>query len=429
MSGVSFKRFLLGVGALAALQATGWAQMLPLTGDAFIMPGSASNFGGTVNVNIGGVSGYQGLFQFDLSKLPPGTIAANVSSASLRLYVNKIGVAGSINVNVANASWTESTVTGLSGVGVGQLVAGPIAVSVAGAYLSIPITTQVQAWLSGAPNNGLIVTASPSTASLFFDSKENTTTSQLAAIDVVLTPPSGPNGAAGPAGTQGASGPAGAPGVIGPVGDAGPQGPAGVTGPTGPTGPVGPAGATGATGPKGPTGAAGPTGATGPAGPTGPAGATGAAGVAGAGGPGGPTGPTGPPGNAGPAGSTGPVGPTGPQGVILNSFTISSVQSPGALSGALTQDVILVSNPVAAATYTLPAAGPGTAGKELLIVLNNYSFASANSINLTALATDPIVIGSATVCTSGCTNASFPVNIWVQVVSDGNHHWYCPANN
>jgi len=91
--------------------------------------------------------------------------------------------------------------------------------------------------------------------------------------------------------------------------------------------------------------------------------------------------------------------------------------------------VILVSNPVAAATYTLPAAGPGTAGKELLIVLNNYSFASANSINLTALATDPIVIGSATVCTSGCTNASFPVNIWVQVVSDGNHHWYCPANN
>ncbi len=429
MSGVSFKRFLLGVGALAALQATGWAQTLPLVGDAFIMPGSASNFGGTVNVNIGGVSGYQGLFQFDLSKLPPGTIAANVSSASLRLYVNKIGAAGSINVNVANASWTESTVTGLSGVGVGQLVAGPIAVSVAGAYLSIPITTQVQAWLSGAPNNGLIVTATPSTTSLFFDSKENTTTSQLAAIDVVLAPPAGPNGAAGPAGAPGATGPAGAPGVIGPVGDAGPQGQAGVTGPTGPTGPVGPAGATGATGPKGPLGVAGPTGATGPAGPTGPSGPTGATGVAGAGGSSGPTGPTGPPGNAGAAGSTGPVGPTGPQGVILNSFTISAVQSPGSLSGALTQDVILVSNPAAAATYTLPAAGPGTAGKELLIVLNNYSFASANSINLTALATDPIVIGSATVCTSGCTNASFPVNIWVQVVSDGNHHWYCPANN
>ena len=276
--------------------AAAWAQTVPLVGDAFILPGSASNIGGTVTVNVGGVSGFQGLFLFDLSKLPPGTTAANVSGASLRLYVNKVGTAGSINVNVATASWTESTVTGLSGVGVGQLVAGPIAVSVAGSYLSIPITAQVQAWLSGAPNNGLIVTATPSTTSLFFDSKENTSTSQPAAIEVVLTPPAGPNGATGPAGAQGASGPAGAPGVTGPVGDAGPQGQAGITGPTGATGPVGPAGAAGATGPKGPSGAAGPTGATGPVGPTGPSGPAGAAGVAGAGGATGATGAAGPPG-------------------------------------------------------------------------------------------------------------------------------------
>jgi hypothetical protein len=91
--------------------------------------------------------------------------------------------------------------------------------------------------------------------------------------------------------------------------------------------------------------------------------------------------------------------------------------------------VILVSNPAAAATYTLPAAGPGTAGKELLIVLNNYAFTGANSISLTAPSTDPIIIGSATVCASGCTNPSFSVDVWVQVVSDGNHHWYCPANH
>src|SRR5215471_16252953 len=129
MRGVSFKRFLLGMGGLALMQAIAWAQTVPLVGDAFITPGSASNFGGTVNVNVGGVSGFQGLFQFDLSKLPPGTTAANILSASLRLYVNKVGTAGSINVNVANASWTESAVTGLSGVAAGQLVAGPIGVS------------------------------------------------------------------------------------------------------------------------------------------------------------------------------------------------------------------------------------------------------------------------------------------------------------
>jgi hypothetical protein len=114
--------------------------------------------------------------------------------------------------------------------------------------------------------------------------------------------------------------------------------------------------------------------------------------------------------------------------VIRNSFTISPLQSPGTILGTLTQNVILVSNPAAAATYTLPSAGPGTAGKELLIVLTDYSYANANNINLTAPTTDPIIIGSTTVCAS-CTTTSFPVNYWVQVVSDGNHHWYCPANN
>ena len=215
------KRFLFGIGALALLRAAAWAQTVPLVGDAFIAPGTASNFGGTVNVNVGGVAGYQGLFQFDLGSLPPGTTAASVSGASLRLFVNKIGTAGSINVNVATASWSESTVNGLSGVGVGQLVAGPIAVSVANTYISIPVTAQVQAWLNGAPNNGLIVTANPSTTSLFFDSKESTSTSHPAALEIDL---SGQPGAIGAPGSPGAPGVTGAPG---PTGATGPQGPTG----------------------------------------------------------------------------------------------------------------------------------------------------------------------------------------------------------
>ena len=61
-------------------------------------------------------------------------------------------------------------------------------------------------------------------------------------------------------------------------------------------------------------------------------------------------------------------------------------------------------------------------------MLNNFAITGANSINLTAPATDPIIVGSATVCTS-CATTSFPVDVWVHVVSDGNHHWYCPANH
>jgi len=116
--------------------------------------------------------------------------------------------------------------------------------------------------------------------------------------------------------------------------------------------------------------------------------------------------------------------------VIQNGFTISPLQPAGAISGALTQNVILLTNPAASATYILPSAGPGTTGKELLLVLNNFAN-NGNAINLTAAIGDQIVIGSAIVCTTGapCTNTTFPVNFWVHVVSDGNHHWFVPTNN
>ena len=140
MIGVSRKVF-LGICGLALSQAAVWAQSVPLVGDTYIQPGSAINVGGTVTVNVGGVTGFQGLFQFDLSTLPPGTTAASVSGASLRLFVNKVGSAGGINVYAATASWTELTVNGLpGGPAPGAFVAGPISVSVANSYISIPVT-------------------------------------------------------------------------------------------------------------------------------------------------------------------------------------------------------------------------------------------------------------------------------------------------
>jgi hypothetical protein len=196
----------------------------------------------------------------------------------------------------------------------------------------------------------------------------------------------GPNGPPGPVGITGSKGAVGLAGAAGPPGATGPPGPAGITGATGPTGAVGPTGATGAAGLPGPQGLAGATGATGPAG----------------------------------------LG-----GLIQNNFTISPVQpASGSISGALTQNVTLISNPGTPATYALPSAGLGTAGKELVIVLNDFS-TSGNSINLTAAVGDQIVIGSAIMCTTGapCTNASFPVNFWVHVVSDGSHHWFVPTND
>ncbi len=366
----------LAIGAFG--QAAAWAQSVPLVGDAYFAIGNTNNFGGTVTVNVGGVNGNQGLFQFDLSLLPPGTTASSVSSASLRIYVDRIGVGGGINVYAANAPWLESGVTGAPNnfPGPGPLVAGPISVTVANTYVVIPVTNQVMSWLNGNPNDGFLVQATPSSSSLFFDSKEaNPTsggTSHQAVLEINLfgsagtsgaqgvkgpTGVTGPTGPAGNLGAQGAAGSGAAPGSTGPIGNTGPAGLAGSTGITGQTGLTGFTGTTGAVGSAGAAGGGGPTGVTGATGTTGNAGAAGAVGSAGAQGPLGSTGPTGNTGNNGPAGNqgalgaagnpggagpqgnvgnngpngnngangnTGVTGPTGTQGLIRNSFSLQT---------------------------------------------------------------------------------------------------------
>jgi Collagen triple helix repeat (20 copies). len=221
---------------------------------------------------------------------------------------------------------------------------GSFPITVAGQYVSVDLTAQVQAWVNApASNNGLALASSG--ANVLFDSKENDETSHAARLDITLVN-QGPQGIQGIPGVAGATGPSGATGPIGPQGipgPSGPVGPQGVVGPAGATGPQGPSatfqgtwsvgttydlgdavfyngssyvsligsnaghqpdtstaqwsllaeqgatGATGAPGPIGLTGSAGPTGATGPAGPVGATGATGAPGTAGATGPQGPT--------------------------------------------------------------------------------------------------------------------------------------------
>jgi Collagen triple helix repeat (20 copies) len=367
-------RVLLSVGAFALLQAAAWAADAPLVGDAFFANGNAGQFGVGPTVNVGGLGAYQGLLQFDLSKLPPGTTAANVSTASLRLFVNRVGTAGAVDIFAANGPWTESTVTGTGGAPTpGNLVAGGVNVSVAGSYLVIPVTAQVKAWIAGAANYGFLIQANPTSTSVFFDSKESANSSHEAVLEIDLfgpagpvgtagatgltgsqgpvgpigaTGPAGPVGSAGAAGTAtgpvgstgplglagvtGAQGPAGSTGPTGPVGAAGPQGPTGLAGPAGPTGTTGTTGAAGAAGPQGSAGAQGQAGAPGPTGPVGSAGAQGPAGSQGSQGLAGPQGPTGaigilgPQGSQGSAGAAGLQGPTGPQGLFLNSnFTMS----------------------------------------------------------------------------------------------------------
>src|ERR1700760_3619443 len=69
----------------------------------------AVNSGAISNLNVGG--GYTALLQFDLTTLPAGTTAAQVSRATLRLYCNRMDAAGSVSVQPVNGSWGEYSVT------------------------------------------------------------------------------------------------------------------------------------------------------------------------------------------------------------------------------------------------------------------------------------------------------------------------------
>ena len=276
--------------ALAVLLAqTAWALDAPMAADSYFntsLPNT--NFGNLPTINVGG--GATGLLRFDLDTLPAATTAAKVVKATLVLFVNRVGTDGGIEVQTVNSAWKESFVNASNQPATSGPGSSPYyGLAQAGQYMSIDVTSQVKAWITGTPNWGLALTAAlgaPATV-VFFDSKENTATGHVARLDITLADqgPAGPMGATGAPGLTGATGAAGAAGPTGPTGAAGaagapgPAGPAGAKGATGATGATGPAGATGAPGPSGAAGPTGATGLTGAVGPVGPAGATGATGI------------------------------------------------------------------------------------------------------------------------------------------------------
>ena len=209
-------------------QVLGAAALLPLglsgqtyfpSQDSYFVPGNATNFGTATSITVGS-SGSMGLVQFDLSQLPAGLMSAQVLKATLTLFLNHVGAAGTVNISTANGPWTETGVNGANSPVPAAAVATSVAVGSPQEFISVDATAAVQGWVA-APmaNNGFIVTANGAT-SVQFDSKESTNTSHAALLNITLAG-SGPAGATGPAG---------------------PAGPAGSTGPAGPAGPIGPTG-------------------------------------------------------------------------------------------------------------------------------------------------------------------------------------------
>lgn len=169
--------------ALILLPAAAWATDAPLIGDAYISSANPSlNFGSLPNLTVG--DGNVSLLQFDLSTLPSGVANTGILKATLQLYVNRVGTAGTMDVSPVESSWTESEVTYSTIPAIGTPIGTGIAVSHAGEYVSFDVTAQVQKWIATpASSFGLALS---STGLFYLDSKESTTTSHPAKLDITL---------------------------------------------------------------------------------------------------------------------------------------------------------------------------------------------------------------------------------------------------
>jgi len=377
----------LAAAAICLFPTLGVGQQAPPAADTFA-------FSTTPNQNYGALpaiavqQGATSYIKFNLATLPTG---ANVSKATLRLFVDAVVTNGRFDVYQINTSWSESTLTYNNAPPLGVSATGnnPISISSSSMdqFVVIDITPLVKDWVNGSvANDGIALALVGSNGFFSFDSKESPFTAHQPELEISLSGPAGPAGPQGSQGPEGMTGAAGPQGPAGPIGATGPQGPVGQTGATGPQGQVGQTGATGAQGQQGPiglTGAQGPqgpiglTGAQGLQGLTGPTGAQGPAGTgftftgawnpstqyavndvvtyngstynailagqneepdqnpadwtlmaqAGAAGAAGPAGPSGAQGPAGPIGATGATGATGPIGA-------TGPQGPIGLTGA-----------------------------------------------------------------------------------------------
>jgi hypothetical protein len=177
----------IAVCMLVLCGAQAHAQFTP-SADAYTNSTSPStNFGAQPVLDVQSAS-QTAYIQFDLSALPSSYTGANITKATLKLYVNAVTDAGSFNVDFVNGAWAEGSITSNLAPALGTTIAPGVPLSSTNVhdYIIIDITSALQAWLDGSePNDGIaLVGNSPLNAS--FDSKESTTQSHPPELDIVF---------------------------------------------------------------------------------------------------------------------------------------------------------------------------------------------------------------------------------------------------
>jgi len=163
------------------------AQLTPI-GDAYTNTADpTTNYGAKTLLDVESAS-QTAYIQFNLSSIPSGYTGADLTKATLKLYVNAVTKAGSFNVDYVNGTWTEGTIDANNAPALGSTIAANVPLTTAdkNQYILIDITAAVQAWLNGSQANDGIALVGNSPLNASFDSKENTTTSHPAELDIVF---------------------------------------------------------------------------------------------------------------------------------------------------------------------------------------------------------------------------------------------------
>ncbi|HEY4841988.1 MAG TPA: DNRLRE domain-containing protein [Terriglobales bacterium] len=171
---------------LCALTAA-YAQITP-SGDSYTNTADpTTNYGAKTLLDV--ESALQTAYiQFNLSSIPAGYTSADITKATLKLYVNTVTKAGSFNVDYVNGTWSEGTIDANNAPALGSTIAASVPLTTAdkNQYILIDITTALQAWLNGTETNYGIALVGNSPLNASFDSKESTTTSHAAELDIVF---------------------------------------------------------------------------------------------------------------------------------------------------------------------------------------------------------------------------------------------------
>lgn len=182
---------------------TSFAQVtLSVTDDAYVNQQSQNtNFGGNSSLRLrrlGGPPRFDAIYiKFNMASLPPGTRAADIRAATLKLYVNSTtsGPGTITNLSIPCSNWSETTITynlQPSSCGTSSFVSN--AIWATGQYASIDVTEFVKSWVDA--NFGIVL--SPSQPSdIIFSSKESSSNPPIIEVDLAIRRVNGTDGLTG----------------------------------------------------------------------------------------------------------------------------------------------------------------------------------------------------------------------------------------